>query len=169
MSDRVPLNEAAVARRARLAAENPGNGEETTAGAPPLPQRVRKPFGTQEQKLTWPNKPGFHRHWFNDEPGRLMRAQQAGYDHVKDEAGKPVATVVGVARGGHALTAYLMEIPLQWYQEDMAAQDGVVHELMGQIGRGEYQRPTGRDGSLHYAGSHTKGDIRISEGAGGRR
>lgn len=169
MSDRSPLNEAAVAaQRKRLSATDLQSVEQ------PVPETegskragfVRKPFGSQEQKLFYPNNPGFHGHWFNDEPGRIMRAKEAGYEHVLDEKGKPVCTVVGIGRGGGPLTAYLMQTPIEWYREDMAAQESVVQDRLNQIRRGDYERPTGRDGSLRYAGSD-RGNISIE--TGGRR
>jgi hypothetical protein len=54
-----------------------------------------------------------------------------------------------------------MEIPEEWYREDMAAQDGAVIDMLTQIKHGDYERPAGRDGQLRYAGS-TKGDISIT-------
>ena len=49
-----------------------------------LPQRPnRKPFGSMQLKLAHEIRPGFHGHWFNDTPGRIGRAQEAGYEHVK--------------------------------------------------------------------------------------
>ncbi len=174
MSERTPLNDhaaqaaaAAAAQRRRMSPADLAADTPPAAAPDAPPRRTRKPFGSQEQKLSWPEREGFHRHWFNDEPGRLIRANEAGYEHVHDPAtGKNVCTVVGIARGGGPLTAYLMEIPLQWYQEDMAAQDSVVHERLGQIAGGDFERPTGRDGSLRYAGS-TRGPISIE--TGGRR
>ena len=138
-----------------------------------LPRQTRKPFtrrpfGTWDQKLNYPSREGFHRHWFNDEPGRIIRAREAGYEQVHDEEGRPVCTVVGIGRGGQALVAYLMELPLQFYQEDMAAQETVVHDLLAQIGRGEFAKPPGADGSLRYAGSE-RGDIKIETGSRSRR
>jgi hypothetical protein len=165
---RVPLNDAAAAAatRRRLApepAEAVGPGE--SADLPPGGRRagfVRKPFGGREAKLKFPDRPGYHRHWFNDEPGRILRATEAGYEQVIDpRSGKPVCNVVGIGRGGGALTAFLMEIPEEWYREDMQAQDNEVLGLLGQIKSGEYERPAGRDGQLRYAGS-TKGDISIA-------
>ena len=160
------------ARRRRVAAEDAARQSAAVtadnAGAPaPKRKRVRKPFGNANQKLAYPNRPGYHRHWFNDVPGRLMDAEQAGYDQVMDANGKPVSMVVGVARGGGPLTAYLHEIPLEDYQEDMAANDSAVHERLGQIQSGRFNAPAGRDGQLQYAGS-TKGDIKIESGSSRR-
>jgi hypothetical protein len=167
MSDQVEIG---GARRRRVAAEDAAREAAVTAdpvegAAPGRRKRVRKPFGSQEQKLSYPNRDGYHRHWFNDVPGRLMRANEAGYEQVKDRDGKPVCMVVGVGRGGGALTAYLHEIPLEDYQEDMAAADSVVHERLGQIQSGKFNAPAGRDGELRYAGSNLKGDIKIETGS----
>lgn len=173
---RQPLNDAAAAAQARREAEVAralgGERQEDFAPVDTLPRRervpfTRKPFGSHEQKLAYPNREGFHRHWFNDEPGRIMRAREAGYEQVHDDDGRPVSTVVGIGRGGQALVAFLMEIPQSWFEEDMAAQEMVVHGLMTQIGRGEHAKPTGQDGSLRYAGS-TRGDIKVDTGTGRR-
>jgi hypothetical protein len=170
---RMPLNEAAAAAATRREEEIARQLSEPEAqSADTLPRRerkpfVRKPFGSPEQKLAYPNREDFHRHWFNDEPGRIMRAREAGYENVHDEYGKPVSTVVGIGRGGQPLVAFLMEVPESWFREDMEAQETGVHSLMAQIGRGEHARPGGADGSLRYAGS-TRGDIKIDTGTGRR-
>ena len=78
---RQPLNDAAAAAQARreaevaraLGGESEQAMEETPVDTLPRQQRkpfVRKPFGTFDQKLAYPSREGFHRHWFNDEPGR---------------------------------------------------------------------------------------------------
>lgn len=165
--ERVPLNDRAAAARQAMAEQMRAEGVQTLpdgATADVLQRRpgfVRKPFGSKEQKLSYPNRAGYHRHWFNDEPGRLIRASEAGYEQVRDKDGKPVSTVVGISRGGQPLTAYLHETPQEWHDEDMAAQDAAVEDLLGQIKRGDYERPTGRDGALRYAGSQ-RGDISIT-------
>lgn len=97
---------------------------------------VRKPFGAQTQKLTYPPRPGFHRHWFNDVPGRIARALEAGYKHVQDREGKNVARIVGVAQTGGGQNAYLMEIPEQWWRQDQALKDKARDELDAKIRRG---------------------------------
>lgn len=174
---RQPLNDAAAAAQARREAEvaralSGGEREQEFEPVDTLPRQqrkpfTRKPFGTFDQKLAYPNKEGFHRHWFNDEPGRIMRARDAGYEQVHDEDGRPVSTVVGIGRGGQPLVAFLMELPLELFQEDMAAQETVVHSLLTQIGRGEHAKPGGTDGALRYSGS-TRGDIKIDTGTGRR-
>jgi hypothetical protein len=81
---------------------------------------ARKPFGSLQQKLAYPMRPGYHRHWFNDEPGRIQMAKEAGYEQVKDHDEKVVCRPVGTGRDGGVLMGYLMEIPLELWQEDMA-------------------------------------------------
>jgi hypothetical protein len=166
---RNPLNEHAQAaqHRRRLAPEDIVQTETLTGEVDSefeRRRRERKPFGAMEQKLQFPERPGYHRHWFNDEPGRLLRAKEAGYDQVVDDRGQPVSTVVGISRGGGPLTAYLHEIPQDWYEEDMAAQEAAVLELRRQIEQGEFGRPKGPDGAARYAGSD-KGSISIRESA----
>jgi len=81
----------------------------------------RRGFGNQGQKLAYPDRDGYHRHWFNDTPGRVAAAQESGYTSVIDPATKqPVTRVVGVSPIGGPLHAYLLEIPQEWYDDDMA-------------------------------------------------
>ena len=97
----------------------------------------RKPFGAQNQKLAYPARPGYHRHWFNDSPGRIIDAQAAAYDFVLDRNGKKVCKPVGVADQGGALMAYLMEIPQELYEEDMRAQQERIDDMESAIKRGK--------------------------------
>lgn len=108
---------------------------------------TRKPFGSHVQKLKYPDRPGFHRHWFNDTPGRISRALEAGYKHVQGADGKNVARTVGVAAQGGGQTAFLMEIPIQWWKEDQAVKDRARDELDAKIRRGVIAGSTpGQDG-----------------------
>lgn len=112
---RRPLSpgETASLRSADLPAERPQAPER------PPQSRTRKPFGSMEQKLAAPERPGYRRYWFNDEPGRIIRAAEAGYSHVDGVDGQKISRVVGKLDGGHAQIAFLMEIPVEWYMEDM--------------------------------------------------
>ncbi len=122
----------------------------------------RKPFGSTDQKLAWPLRPGYHNHWFNDDPGRIYQAKEAGYDHVQDHRGVPVSRVVGVAQGGEPLLAYLMEIPQEWWEEDMANHQKIVDEKMSAIKRGHVSQRDPKDSHSFYAGSD-KGQIEIRD------
>lgn len=118
-----------------------------TVAAEDNPRRAaRKPFGSAEQKLAYPSREGFHRHWFNDVAGRIGRAQEAGYEHVKAN-GNNVSRVVGVAEGGGPLTAYLMELPEEWYKEDMAREQQQVDDKEASMQRGVAD---GKEGEGQY-------------------
>jgi hypothetical protein len=135
---------------AALARQQPASDPAPEA-APGAGRSNRRPFGARDQKLAYAARPGYHRHWFNDDPGRIDRAHEAGYEHVKDgQTGKNVSTVVGTARGGGSLVAYLMEIPEEWYREDMAAGESLVLARKREIETGQLEAPSGRDGQLRY-------------------
>lgn len=123
---------------------------------PPRPDR--KPFGTLEAKLNYPERAGYHRHWFNDIPGRVQRSQEAGYEHVKDNSGKNVSRIVGTAEGGGPLHGYLMEIPEEWFNADMAAQQKEVDAKENAMRRGELES---QEGDGRYV---PKQGIKISHG-----
>jgi hypothetical protein len=106
----------------------------------------RRPFGSQVQKLAYEARPGYHRHWFNELPGRIDQALEAGYTHVEDREGRKVTRVVGVAPAGGPLTAFLMEIPEEWYQEDMALQAQANAEREHAIRTGSVTGQPGKDG-----------------------
>jgi hypothetical protein len=108
----------------------------------PVPTRpARRPFGTIEQKLAYPPIPGFHIRWFNDTPGRIDRAKEAGFAHVNDKRNVPEKRVVGVGEGG-PLHAYLMKIPQEWYDEDQRIALEQVEAVDKAIREG---RPTGKE------------------------
>ncbi len=123
--------------------ETPAMAVETEQAPSGRPPRTRKPFGTMEQTMAYPKREGFHRHWFNDVKDRISRAQEAGYEHVKNSEGKNVQMVVGTAEGGGAMHGFLMEIPEEWYQEDMRAQQKLINDNEAQIKRGEANRQAG--------------------------
>lgn len=96
----------------------------------------RKPFGGMEQSLVAPKRDGYRRYWFNDEPGRVARAQEAGYTHVMDPVtGQPERRIVDRING-QGMYGYLMEIPSELYQEDMQRQADALAFRLGQIKAG---------------------------------
>lgn len=101
-------------------------------------QAQRKPFGDSEQQLAYPERPGYRRYWANDRPGRIKRFIQAGYAHVvDDETGEVVARNTDVI-DGHGRKSYLMEIPIQWYQEDMAKNAARLADRLNDIRTGRH-------------------------------
>lgn len=112
----------------------------------PTAREARKPFGSQTQKLAYPPRANFHRHWFSDTPGRIEDALRAGYTHVEDKEGKKVSRPVGVSVSGGVEMGYLMEIPEEWYKEDMALQQRAIDANDDAIRRGAVSGTPGVDG-----------------------
>lgn len=135
-----------------------------------------KPMSTATLRLEVPNKPGWHRHWFRGTPGRLARAQQAGYRFVDQEdcdvnnfdlAGDSKAagstdlgSRVSVSAGdegsveGQAGRMYLMECPEHLFehsQEILGERlDKIADALKGgMVGAGE-KGETSRDVENRY-------------------
>jgi hypothetical protein len=128
----------------------------------PQSPRQRVPFGSFELKLQLPPRPGFHRHWFNDKPGRIERAELAGYTQVRDASGKPISRPVGVRDGGGALHAYVMEIPQELYDEDFLRAQARVDEIDASIKQGKLAT---KEGDSRYVPSNSP--IRIEHGKTG--
>lgn len=104
-------------------------------------RRERTPFSASRKRLEvryvdkdFENK--FHAHWFNDQDGRVERAQEAGYEFVtpqevvgvgerevhsgNTDLNSKVSRVVGRADGNQPIRAYLMKLQRDWYEEDQA-------------------------------------------------
>lgn len=81
---------------------------------------MRAPFGGFTQKLAIAQRSGYHRHWFNDMPGRVDEALMAGWAHIVGKDGQPIKRVVGSGRDKGAMYAFAMEIPSVFWEEDMA-------------------------------------------------
>ena len=113
----------------------------TGGGNPTKPQqRKRVPVDIPHNPLEYPERDGYHRHIFNDKPGRLERAMRGGYQFVtkdqipgymepsllsnKGEVDSRVSWVVGQEDNGTAIRGYLMEIPEADYQADQNIREG---------------------------------------------
>jgi len=109
--------------------------------SPDHPTPTRKPFGSQDQKMAYPEREGYHRHWFNDSPGRIYRATEAGYTHVIGHDEEKVSLVVGSKEGGGPLLAYLMEVPQEWWEEDRKSTQKITDDTLNAIERGKSTNP----------------------------
>lgn len=120
-------------------------------------RRKRIPLGVPRLKLNAPTRPGYVRRWVNDDAGRLDAAQQGGYEYVLGEArpdgvategmGAKISRVVGTREGGAPITAYLMEIRKEWYDEDQKAKQAGVNATEEALKRGSDEHGTpGTDG-----------------------
>lgn len=139
------------------------------------------PMSAPIQRLKVPNKPGFHRHWFRSEPGRIERAMQAGYRFVNLEdvrvnnrslGGPPEETGssdlgsrVSISAGeasdsdGKPLRLFLMECPQAYYDRAQELLAEVNQGIADAIGKGSLDADetgeTKRDKSLRYVKTPT--------------
>lgn len=97
----------------------------------------RVPLGDADLSMAWPEIPGFRLYWFNDVPGRIVRAKRAGYENVEDDKGLPVSLVVGKGEKGGGLIAYLMKLPIEWYEDDLRRKNNREAEKIEQIKAGK--------------------------------
>lgn len=105
---------------------------------------LRKPFGAFTQKLALPERAGYHRHWFNDAPGRVDEAVANGWAHIKDKEGKPVSRIVGRGRDNGALKAYAMELPKVFWEEDMRARAEAAQARVDDIKKAPFRAKSGQ-------------------------
>ncbi len=134
-------------------ANNPANKKEKRA----LPAGF-VPLSGGVQKLTVPEKDGYHRRWFRGDPGRIARAKQAGYEHVlkKDvdlnnvdlggsstkSGGTDLGSLVSVISGdeagpdGQYGRLYLMECPIEWHEASRALIDQKNEDIVDALTHG---------------------------------
>ena len=133
------------------------------------------PMGAKVGRLKVPEKPGWHRHWFRNEPGRIERAMQAGYrfvdsaeismipqqlgGSVEQTGSTDLGSNVSVAAGGYgdngqAMRLFLMECPMRLYERAKAMlqqdTDNTVEALAA--GRGN------KDDYAEKGNSYVRGD-----------
>lgn len=115
-------------------------------------RQKRVPFGTKALKLSV-NKEveGYHLHWFNDEPGRIYKAEMAGYTFVTPEEvgleardGNQVKVYSGLQKDRITpMYSYLMKIPLEFYEEDNKAKGQVQDTIDAAIRGGTLEQRAG--------------------------
>jgi len=103
-------------------------------------ERKRIPMSVPVQKLSVPDIPGYHLHWFQGTPDRLERALSGGYEFVDEietsvpdaglggtstrtgntDLGTRVSMVAGkeIGADGQPIRLVLMKIKQEWYEED---------------------------------------------------
>lgn len=117
---------------------------------------ARVPLGVARAKLSVPVRPGYVRRWVNDTEGRLLQAEQGGYQYSTDQSlrigsadidnenrdlGARISRVVDKSTGQKA---YLMEIKEEFYKEDQAAKAARVAEKDSLIKNGKLDDGEGR-------------------------
>ena len=96
-------------------------------------RQIRRPIGSYSQKLALPERRGYKRHWFNDQAGRVEDAEANGWAFIQDRDGHNLKRCVGTGRDKNALYAYAMELPLVFWQEDMAARHAEASAKMDSV------------------------------------
>lgn len=97
--------------------------------------------------------PGYDLRWFNDTPGRLLQAQQGGWEFVtRDEVARPDGNKVvdansstdnrqtaigGVLENNAPLNMYLMKIRKEWREEDQNEAQDKINETEAHMVRGQ--------------------------------
>ncbi len=102
----------------------PNPREDRPTGREETGRRQRIPLGSAKLKLAHEDRPGYHRHWMNDRSNRIHDAERAGYTFVEalnDGRKEKVSRRVGSHEDGSPMSAYLMEIRQEFYDEDQAA------------------------------------------------
>ena len=134
----------------RPSRENRENTREATG------RSGRVPLGVARSKLSVPQRPGYVRRWVNDSEGRLLNAEQGGYQYATDQSvqigspdidnenrdlGARISRVVDKSTGQKA---YLMEIKEEFYKEDQESKAAKIAELDNQIKHGKLDDGEGR-------------------------
>ena len=121
---------AAVAEDGTPEPVNPRDARAT--GREETGRRRRIPLGTASLKMAYADRPGYHRHWMNDRSNRIHAAEQAGYTFVEafnDGRKEKVSRRVGSHEDGSPMSAYLMEIRQEFYDEDQKAKQVRIDEI----------------------------------------
>lgn len=122
-------------------------------------RKKRVPLGIPRQKLTAQQRDGYVRRWVVDRPGRLSQAEDGGYTFVtdplpgasdvtqRDGIGSRISRVVGTHEDRNPMTAYLMEIKKEWYDEDQKLKGKSVDTTEAALKTGSDQHGSpGEDG-----------------------
>jgi hypothetical protein len=149
------------------------------AGQQIAAQQLRKriPMAIPKQKLDIPPIPGYHCHWINDYPGRILQAQQGGYEfispdemhvvshqlgdsvanHGSTDLGTRVSIIVGADAAGQPLRAYAMKIKQEWYDEDQALLSERTRQIQQAIRQGTLgsEKESGSDNAKRYVKTAT--------------
>lgn len=111
-------------------------------------KRVERTPIAAQSVLNSGDRAGYYRRYVNDYPGRLEMFLRAGYTFVRNEGSENTGMVQDPSvldsscvrkvvnktlQEGMGRMAYLMEIPLEWWQEDQQLKDNRTVELENEI------------------------------------
>jgi len=126
-------------------------------------QRTRIPIGTNRDVTAVRDTPdGYKDRWVNDNPGRIEKFKQAGYElvasaQVGDSAVDGTHSEGGVVSRdmGNGVTAYLMRQRREYFDEDQAAKQRLVNQTEENLRR-KKRNSTDPDESGQY------GEVKIN-------
>lgn len=115
------------------------NSEETIRAAATMRRKVARERAKglnvySGQRMGAEKRSGFHRHWINDTGAALEEMLDKGYTFVEDGNATIENDDLGnrkslqVSKNGPPVTAYLMEIPLDQYEEDQRAKESLIQQ-----------------------------------------
>jgi hypothetical protein len=155
----------------KLDAFQRGDTEEVPTGPKSVREaRQRVPLGRHRRKLSVDHlnipKDKVAR-WVNDKPGRVAQALEGGYQLVRNpqnesagedtlvtgQLGEALTAVVGSDEAGRPITAHLMVIDKDLYDEDQAFKQAKLDELDNAIEKGEVEPGEGQyipSGGIKY-------------------
>lgn len=105
-------------------------------------RRQRASVGGFQTRLGAPQKTGMIMRWVNDEPGRIQKMNDLGYDFAErdtrtDAQGTRIARNVGTHPNGEPKLAYLMETPEDQFAIGVAEKEARLRPFEEAINRGE--------------------------------
>jgi len=97
-------------------------------------RKKRVPLGGYRSKLAIPenlvDRKRYVPRWINDIPGRINQARDGGYTNVEDpNTGEDITAIVGRDESGQPITAYLMQIDKDFYEEDFQEKQKEVDKI----------------------------------------
>ena len=140
-------------------------------------RKKRRPIGETDPRLHAPERPGYMRRFVNDIKNRIQRFLEGGYEFVQDEQarneagdekGGAIRVVVGqLPEHQGVMHAYLMEIPNEYYNEDLEAKNNdrlAVEETM----RGGHVQGADRKDSDNFYNTAQGREITVDVGSAGK-
>lgn len=106
----------------------PGDG---SAPKPKPTRRRRTSVGGFASKLAAPERPGYVRRWGNDDRNRVDELRELGYEFATeggiqtDDPSSRIARLTGTREGGAPLKSYLMETPVELFEQGMAEREEI--------------------------------------------
>lgn len=114
-------------------------------------RKERIPVGIRRKKLDSRVPPDKVPRWVNDDPGRLQRFLDGGYEFISDPKASDNSTDLGskismVVDKGTGKRAYLMAIDKDLYQEDQDMKNKRLDRVDHAIKHGKFENKLGKAG-----------------------